>query len=129
MPTQIDSRHAGLAAASKRLKKSTAVTSNATTGVYTVAAGYLNDLAPNDVVVFSGLTGGSGIVPGTQYYLAQPRWAAGATTFSISSTPNGPILTGGSNISAGTVSSGTLTQAEDGVLSSNYVSPDSPAGR
>lgn len=129
MPKAIDTRNAGTAAASKRLKKSVAVISNATTGVYTVPAGWLNDLAPGDVVVFSGLTGGSGIVAGTDYYLVGPRWNFGATTFSISATLNGPVVTGGSNITAGTVSSGLLTAADDGVLSSNYVSQDSPAGR
>jgi hypothetical protein len=73
MPKAIDTRHAGLAAASKRVKKSTAVTSVGASGLYTVAARWLNDLTPNDVVTFSGLTGGSGITAGVDYHLAGPR--------------------------------------------------------
>lgn len=129
MPRAIDSKNPHDAAASKRVKRSAAVTSVAASGTYTVAAGFLNRLAPNDAVVFSGLTGGSGIVAGTTYYLARPRWNAGATTFKIAASPGGAVLTGGSDLTAGTVSSGLLTQAEDGVLESNYVSPDSPQGR
>ena len=129
MSLAINTRDAGTAAASKRLKKSTAVTSVGATGVYTVDAGWLDDLAPGDTIVLSGLTGGSGVVADTTYYLAQPRWNAGATTFKISATPDGAVLTGGSNITAGTVSSGLLTVAADGVKSGNYISANSPLGR
>ena len=130
MPRQIDTRHAGYASASKRLRKSTAITAfNTGTGVFTVAAGWLNDLAPGDTVDFSGLTGGSAIDPAATYFLAGKPWALGATTFQVSLLPGGPVLTGGSALTVGTVSTGQLTAAADGVLSGNYVSPDSPAGR
>jgi hypothetical protein len=130
MPRPVDSRHAGFTSSSKRIKKSTALVShNATTGLFTIAAGLLNELAPNDTIQLSTLTGGSGLTAGVDYFLCGPRWNLGATTFSVSTLPNGSILTGGSNATAGTVSSGSLTRAEDGVLSGNYISPDSPLGR
>lgn len=132
MSSSVDTRHAGLAAGSKRLRKSVALASHdAVSGVFTIAAGtFLDELAPNDVVTFSALTGGSGIVAGADYYLRGPRWTArGTTTFQVSVRPDGPLLTGGSNATAGQLTTGQLTTAADGVLSSNYVSQDSPAGR
>jgi hypothetical protein len=130
MPKPVRTGHTGHAAASKRLKKSVALVSHdAATGMFTIPAGFLNDLAPGDTVSFSALTGGSGITAGLDYYLLSPRWSLGATSFKVSVTPNGAPLTGGSNASAGTVSTGQLTTADDGVLSGNYVSQESPLGR
>jgi hypothetical protein len=135
MPTPVDTRNPGLARASKRLAKSTAVTSNATTGVYTVAGGWLDDLQPTtansagDVIVLSALTGGSGVVAGQDYYLVGALFAASQATFSISATPEGAPLTGGTNITAGTVTTGRLTNAADGVLAGNVISAESVRGR
>jgi hypothetical protein len=131
VPRAIDSRNAGTAAATKRLKRSTTVTHVAATGIFTLPAGsFLDELQPNDVVVLSALTGGTGFVAGDAYYLCGPAWTArGTTTFRLSALPDGPPIVAGSNITAGTASSGLLTLADDGVLSSNYVSPLSPAGR
>jgi hypothetical protein len=132
MSRPIRTQNSGFASSSKRLRKTTPLVShNATTGVFTVAAGFLTDLAPGDVVRFSGLTGGSGIVgdDATDYHLLPPRWNLGQATFAVSSVLGGPALVGGSNATAGTVASGDLTQAVDGVLSGNFVSQDSPAGR
>jgi hypothetical protein len=42
---------------------------------------------------------------------------------------NGPMVTGGTNVTAATVSSGLLTAAADGVLGGHYVSARSPRGR
>lgn len=130
MSRPLVTHNAGLAASSKRLKKSTPITLHVpATGVFTIAAGFLNELAVGDVVRFSALTGGSAIDTAADYYLLPPRWNLGATTFSVSATPNGPMLTGGTAVTVGTLSTGDLTQAEDGVLSGNYISQNSPAGR
>jgi hypothetical protein len=129
MTREIDTRSRHSASASKRLKKQTSVTHVASTGVFTVAAGWLNGLGVNDIVRFSALTGGSSLSTSLDYYLTAPKWSLGATTFRASTLPDGPPLTGGSDITAGTVSTGDLTLVEDGVLSANYVSSESPAGR
>lgn len=115
---------------SRRLKKSTPLVSHdPVTGIFTVAAGFLDELAPLDIINFSALTGGSGIVAGADYHLLGPRWNRGQTTFKVSVLPNGPVLTGGTAATVATVSTGELTVAEDGVLSSNIIPQDSPLGR
>lgn len=130
-PRSIDTRSRGRAAASKRLRKTAAITYVGATGVFTVTAGYLNDLAPGDLVTSSAITGGSAISTTTDYYLlpTSPRWSLGATTFRVSALPGGPALSGGTDATAGTVATGDLTAAETGLLSGNYVSQLSPAGR
>src|SRR5215210_9167234 len=106
MPRAVESKHPAHNASSRRLKRSVALSAhNATTGVFTVPGGFLNDLAPGDVVSFSGLTGGSGVSTGVDYHLLGPLigFALGQTTFTVSATPDGPPLTGGTNATAGTV--------------------------
>src|SRR4051794_26909475 len=118
MGHSIDSRHAANAAATKRLKRSTAVTYVAATGVFTLPAGsFLDELQPQDAVVLSGLTGGTAFTTGQDYFLCGPPWSArGTTTFKLSATPGGPVVTGGTDITAGTASSGLLDAANDGLL-------------
>lgn len=73
------------------------VTATASTGTFTSSAAH--GLSVGDVVVLSGLTGGSGFVAGRIYYVAT---APSGTTFTLALTSGGSAVTGGSDISAGT---------------------------
>lgn len=131
MPS-VNSRNPGLNRASRGVATTATVTHAFATGIFTVAAAFLKRLQPNDVIVLSGLTGGTGITAGQDYYVLSTtgaQFAAGATTFYIAATPNGVPVLGSSNITAGTATHGRLTSTDEGVLRSNIVGAQSEAGR
>lgn len=73
------------------------VTAVGSTGIFTSTAhGY----SAGDLVVLSALTGGSGFVAGRLYFVSATNLAA--NTFSVTPTAGGAIVTGGTDISAGT---------------------------
>jgi hypothetical protein len=75
-----------------------AVTAVATTDIFTSTA---HGFQAGDSVVFSTLTGGAGINPGTVYYVIATNLAA--NTFSVSATLGGTALDVTTDLSAGTV--------------------------
>lgn len=82
-----------------------AVTGVASTGVFTSAAhGYAN----GDTVVLSGLTGGNGFVAGDLYFVTNST----TNTFTLAYAPAGATITGGTDLSAGTVN--RLTEVSGG---------------
>lgn len=84
-----------------------AVTSVASTDIFTSTAhGY----SAGDLVVFSGLTGGTGIRTGYPYFVIATNLAA--NTFSVSETPGGSIADHTTNVTAGTVT--RLTELSGG---------------
>lgn len=132
MSRAVESSNEGLNRASRRVAKTASVTHAFATGIFTVAASFLKDLQPNDVIVLSALTGGTGISPGVDYYISSTtgaQFAAGATTFRIATTPNGVPVLGSSNITAGTATHGRLNSTDDGVLQGNVIGQVSEAGR
>jgi hypothetical protein len=73
-------------------------TAVASTGIFTSTAhGY----SANDCVILSALTGGSGFVAGRLYFVSATNLAT--NTFSLTPVVGGSIVTGGTDISAGTV--------------------------
>jgi hypothetical protein len=78
-----------------------------------------------------GLTGGSAYVAAQHYYLLGAlQWPAGKATVQLSATLQGAPITSGTNITAGTISTGKLTAAPDGVLGGTHgPSPQSPRAR
>jgi hypothetical protein len=74
------------------------VTAVAATDIFTSAA---HGFVLGDSVVFSTLTGGAGITPGTVYYVIATNLAA--NTFSVSATPGGTILDVTTDLTVGTV--------------------------
>lgn len=135
----VDSRSAARNRASRRVAKAiTGVTSVAATGVVTVTAGFLDDLQPGDIVTLSAKTGGSSLADGTDYFVGVNSTAAGsgalfaaaATTCILftdeaCSTP----ATHGSNLTAGTLTKGKLTNAADGVLQGDIIAQRSASSR
>jgi len=69
-----------------------------TGGVFTSTA---HGFAAGDLVVFSGLTGGTGLRAGYPYFVIATNLAA--NTFSVSDVPGGGIVTMTSALTAGTV--------------------------
>ena len=53
-----------------------------------------------DLVAFSGLTGGTGLVAGDPYFI---KTTPDANTFTIATKPSGATVTPGTNVSSGTV--------------------------
>lgn len=73
-----------------------AVTAVAATDIFTSAAhGYV----AGDPLIFSGTTGGAGIVPGTTYYVINPT----TNTFQVSATFGGAALDVTTDLTGGTV--------------------------
>lgn len=73
------------------------VTAVASTGIFTSTAhGY----SSGDLVVLSALTGGTGFIAGRLYRVSATNLAA--NTFSVSHASGGAIVTGGTDITAGT---------------------------
>jgi hypothetical protein len=73
------------------------ITSVASTDVFTSTA---HGLSVNDVVVLSGLTGGTGLVAGRIYFVAT---VPDANTFTLSTTVGGSSVDHTSNVTAGTL--------------------------
>jgi hypothetical protein len=73
------------------------VTSVASTDLFTAASNH--GLSAGDIVVFSGLTGGAGLVPGTRYYVISAGLTA--TVFAVSATPGGSSFDHTTNVTAG----------------------------
>ena len=73
-----------------------AITAVGSTGVFTATAhGYV----AGDVVILSGLTGGSGFTTDTPYFVVSPT----TNTFQLATSYGGAAVTGGTDISAGNV--------------------------
>jgi hypothetical protein len=110
----VDSRSPALARYSKRHARLVAVTSVGATGTYTVSdTAWLDGIATLDIVVFSGLTGGSGINAGVPYRVIRTSDTIGTATFQIANLDGAPTpLTGGSNITAGSVQAGSDPQGD-----------------
>jgi hypothetical protein len=82
-------------------------TAVASTGIFTCTAhGY----SSGDLVVLSALTGGTGFVAGRLYFVSATNLAT--NTFSLTPIPGGSIVTGGTDITAGTV--GRLVEISGG---------------
>jgi hypothetical protein len=126
MAKQIETLDHGQNHASRTPTRSVAVTGNAATDTFTVPAGFLTTLAPGCRVSLSGLTGGAGLSTGVDYYILGDSLTA--TTFKVSTTPNGRPVDITTNLTAGTVSTGKLSPATDGILAANIVPMGSPAG-
>lgn len=79
------------------------VTGASATDILTSAA---HGLAVGDVVVFTALTGGAGLVVGQPYYVIATNLAA--NTFMVSATPGGAAVNFTSDITAGSVAEMTV---------------------
>jgi hypothetical protein len=75
-----------------------AVTGVTATDIFTVGAVPLLPLVNTQTISFSGLTGGSGLVAGTTYYVLAPT----ALTFQVSATPGGSAVNFTTDLTAGT---------------------------
>jgi hypothetical protein len=106
--------------AARRRLRTSGVTGVDATAVLTIAdAAFLVDMQIGDDLSFTALTGGSALAIGTQYFIVS---FVSPTVVKISDTYLGAPIAFGSDISAGTISSGTQ------VAESNHVPMGSPAG-
>jgi hypothetical protein len=133
----VDSRTPGLARRSKKTATSLtgAGVAAATTGIFTLTAGFLDDLQPGDVVNISAITGGGTFLEGDYYLLKDPAvvgsgagWLTGATTCLVAATEGGAPVAPSVAITAGTITKGSL-DAGLGLQGDYGPSPLSPRGR